>query len=52
MLTGLDMAPLSQVAVLRGYLGVGMTVGVSCGSPLGGILADTIGWRWYDSVCS
>lgn len=42
----LDLAPIDQVPVLRSYVSLGMGLGLSCGAPLGGVLADTIGWRW------
>jgi MFS family permease len=37
----------SEVGPLRGYLSLGITLGVSCGPPLGGVFTDTVGWRWY-----
>ena len=44
-----DMAPLSQVAVLRSYVNVAAVIGRSVGGPIGGVLYDRIGWRWYVS---
>jgi hypothetical protein len=44
-----DLVPLRQVASWRSYLNVFATTGRSIGGPVGGFLADTIGWRWYDS---
>ncbi|KAK7424656.1 hypothetical protein QQZ08_008539 [Neonectria magnoliae] len=41
-----DLAPLREVASWQSYLNVIATVGRSLGGPLGGLLADTIGWRW------
>ncbi|OBT67636.1 hypothetical protein VE03_03825 [Pseudogymnoascus sp. 23342-1-I1] len=41
-----DMAPLKDVALLRSYIVIAANVGVSVGAPLGGMLADVIGWRW------
>ncbi|KZF26756.1 putative transporter [Xylona heveae TC161] len=41
-----DIATLEQVAVLRSYVNVAAVAGRSAGPPLGGFLADTIGWRW------
>ncbi|KAE8391149.1 major facilitator superfamily domain-containing protein [Aspergillus alliaceus] len=41
-----DLLPISEVAVLRGYLSFVSMVGVCSGSPLGGLLMDSIGWRW------
>ena len=42
----LDLVPLRQVASLRSYVNVAATTGRSLGGPIGGFLADTIGWRW------
>jgi predicted MFS family arabinose efflux permease len=42
----LDLFPLRQVASLRSYVNVAATTGRSLGGPVGGFLADTIGWRW------
>ncbi|KAJ3535826.1 hypothetical protein NM208_g6975 [Fusarium decemcellulare] len=42
----LDLAPLREVASWQSYMNVIATVGRSVGGPLGGLLADTIGWRW------
>ncbi|KAI2606648.1 MFS general substrate transporter [Hypoxylon sp. NC1633] len=41
-----DLASLRDVALWQSYLNVVATVGRSIGGPLGGLLADTIGWRW------
>ncbi|KAI5461777.1 major facilitator superfamily domain-containing protein [Mariannaea sp. PMI_226] len=41
-----DLAPLRDVASWQSYMNVIATVGRSIGGPLGGLLADTIGWRW------
>jgi MFS family permease len=38
--------PLRQVASLRSYVNIAATTGRSLGGPIGGALADTIGWRW------
>lgn len=38
--------PSIQVASWRGYVNVVAAVGRSIGGPLGGYLADTVGWRW------
>lgn len=46
-LTEPGTSSLSQVAVLRSYIFVAATLGISIGSPLGGVLMNTIGWRWY-----
>lgn len=41
-----EMAPLREVAVLRCYIQMSGTFGVTIGSPLGGLLTDLLGWRW------
>lgn len=41
-----DLVPLRDVATWRSYVNVVATTGRSIGGPLGGWLADTIGWRW------
>ncbi|KAI1497231.1 major facilitator superfamily domain-containing protein [Biscogniauxia marginata] len=41
-----DLAPLREVASWQSYINVVATIGRSIGGPLGGFLADTIGWRW------
>ncbi|PMD58769.1 uncharacterized protein K444DRAFT_630453 [Hyaloscypha bicolor E] len=41
-----DIAVPSNVAVLRSYVNIASTVGLSLGGPLGGFLGGTIGWRW------
>ncbi|XMA11303.1 hypothetical protein WAI453_004094 [Rhynchosporium graminicola] len=41
-----DIAAPSEVAVLRSYVNIASTVGLSSGGPLGGFLAGQIGWRW------
>ncbi|KAF2709933.1 major facilitator superfamily transporter [Pleomassaria siparia CBS 279.74] len=41
-----DLVPLRQVASWRSYLNIFATTGRSIGGPVGGYLADTIGWRW------
>ena len=35
-----------RVAVLRSYVNIAAVLGKSTGAPLGGFLADIIGWRW------
>ncbi|SCO87833.1 related to multidrug resistance protein [Fusarium oxysporum] len=37
---------ITEVASWQSYMNVIATVGRSIGGPLGGFLADTIGWRW------
>ncbi|KAJ6117737.1 hypothetical protein N7512_007462 [Penicillium capsulatum] len=41
-----DIVPRREVATWRAYVNIAMTLGRSVGGPLGGILLDTIGWRW------
>ncbi|KAI1335280.1 MFS general substrate transporter [Xylariaceae sp. FL0016] len=41
-----DLIPLRQVATWLGYTNVVVTTGRSLGGPVGGWLADRIGWRW------
>lgn len=44
-LTRPDTSTLQQVAVLRSYVTVVAIAGYSLGAPLGGFLADLVGWR-------
>tara|TARA_R110002003_G_scaffold48_30_gene4201 strand:- start:4811 stop:6274 length:1464 start_codon:yes stop_codon:yes gene_type:complete len=41
-----DLVPLRDVATWRSYVNIVATTGRSIGGPLGGWLADTVGWRW------
>ncbi|KAJ6138298.1 Major facilitator superfamily domain general substrate transporter [Penicillium samsonianum] len=41
-----DLVSPSKVAVLRSYLSVASTLGISSGGPIGGLLTQTVGWRW------
>ncbi|CAK7216014.1 hypothetical protein SCUCBS95973_002661 [Sporothrix curviconia] len=41
-----DLLPIREVATWRAYINVAATTGRSLGGPLGGWLADVIGWRW------
>ncbi|OAA57552.1 multidrug resistance protein [Niveomyces insectorum RCEF 264] len=41
-----DLLPIRDVASWRAYVNVVATTGRSLGGPLGGWLADVIGWRW------
>jgi MFS family permease len=45
----LDLVPLKDVASYRSYVNVIQTTGRSIGGPLGGYIAQTLGWRWYAS---
>lgn len=49
-LNQLDLVPLRDVASWRSYVNVAAMTGRSLGGPVGGFLADTIGWRWYSSI--
>ncbi|KAI0440589.1 major facilitator superfamily transporter [Xylaria telfairii] len=41
-----DLIPLREVASWLGYINIVGTTGRSVGGPLGGFLADQVGWRW------
>ncbi|KIW63362.1 hypothetical protein PV04_10212 [Phialophora macrospora] len=41
-----DVVPVREVASWRSYVNVAATTGRALGGPLGGVLCDTIGWRW------
>ncbi|PKS06820.1 hypothetical protein jhhlp_006896 [Lomentospora prolificans] len=41
-----DIVPLRDRGVWQGYLNIIFAAGTSTGAPLGGLLADSIGWRW------
>jgi MFS family permease len=41
-----DLVPLRSVASWRSYINIVATSSRSIGGPLGGWLADTVGWRW------
>ncbi|ERT03127.1 hypothetical protein HMPREF1624_01432 [Sporothrix schenckii ATCC 58251] len=41
-----DLLPIREVATWRAYINVAATTGRSLGGPVGGWLADVIGWRW------
>lgn len=42
-----DIVPLRERGVWQGYINIIFAAGTSTGAPMGGLLADTIGWRWY-----
>lgn len=42
----IDLVPLRDVAAWQAGINLAATVGRSLGGPVGGWLADTIGWRW------
>lgn len=41
-----DLVPLRERGMWQGYMNIAACTGTSIGGPLGGFLADTIGWRW------
>ncbi|KAK3722453.1 hypothetical protein LTR37_002445 [Vermiconidia calcicola] len=41
-----DLVPLREVATLWSYTNILQTTGRSCGGFLGGLLTQTLGWRW------
>lgn len=41
-----DIVGLRERGTWQGYVNVIYAVGASTGAPLGGLLADSIGWRW------
>ena len=41
-----DLLPIRDVAQWRAFVNVVSTLGRSIGGPLGGWLADVVGWRW------
>ncbi len=41
-----DIVPLKDRGLWQGYINIIYAMGAGCGAPLGGLLADSIGWRW------
>ncbi|KAF5005271.1 hypothetical protein FDECE_8257 [Fusarium decemcellulare] len=41
-----DLVPIRESGTWRSYVNVAATTGRSLGGPLGGWLADAVGWRW------
>jgi len=41
-----DIIPLRNRGSWQGYINLVWATGASTGAPLGGLLADSIGWRW------
>jgi MFS family permease len=41
-----DVVPLRDRGTWQGYINIVFATGAASGAPLGGLLADTIGWRW------
>ncbi|RAL10280.1 MFS general substrate transporter, partial [Aspergillus homomorphus CBS 101889] len=46
VLTCIDIVKPEDVAIYRGYENTVYITGRSLGAPIGGLLIDTIGWRW------
>jgi MFS family permease len=44
-----DMIPLRERGKWQGYLNIIFAAGSASGAPAGGLLADSVGWRWYTS---
>ncbi|CAM1503186.1 Fc.00g079620.m01.CDS01 [Cosmosporella sp. VM-42] len=42
----MDLVPLREVATYRSYVNIVQTLGRSSGGVIGGLLTQTIGWRW------
>jgi MFS family permease len=42
-----DLVPLTDRGIWQGYLNIVSCVGTAIGGPLGGFLAESVGWRWY-----
>ncbi|OTA91589.1 hypothetical protein M434DRAFT_22346 [Hypoxylon sp. CO27-5] len=41
-----DIVSLRDRGVWQGYINIIFAAGMSSGAPIGGLIADTIGWRW------
>lgn len=41
-----DIVPLRERGTWQGYVNIIFATGASVGAPLGGFLADSVGWRW------
>ncbi|TLD14131.1 uncharacterized protein PgNI_04637 [Pyricularia grisea] len=41
-----DLVPLRERGVWQGYINVVYAMGSATGAPIGGLLADSVGWRW------
>jgi len=43
-----DIVTLRSRGTWQGVLNIVFAGGLAAGAPLGGLIADTIGWRWYE----
>lgn len=41
-----DIIPLRERGTWQGYINIVFATGLAFGGPIGGLLSDTIGWRW------
>jgi MFS family permease len=41
-----DLVPLKDRGVWQGKVSILYFAGTATGAPLGGLLADSVGWRW------
>ncbi|KAL1871414.1 hypothetical protein Daus18300_004781 [Diaporthe australafricana] len=41
-----DIVPLRERGIWQGYMNIIFGAGTATGAPLGGLLAETLGWRW------
>lgn len=41
-----DIIPLRERGKWQGYINIIYAAGAASGAPLGGLLAENIGWRW------
>ncbi|ORX55062.1 MFS general substrate transporter [Hesseltinella vesiculosa] len=41
-----DLVPMRERGSYQGYSNIAYSVGSVIGAPLGGLLSDTVGWRW------
>lgn len=48
----LESVPPDQVAMLRSYINIISILGRSVGGPVGGVVTDAVGWRWYQYSAS
>lgn len=42
-----DVVPLRDRGVWQGYLNIIFGAGTATGAPIGGLVAESLGWRWY-----